>query len=250
MPTAHPIENVRTGADNTPPSNDNYLSASIWSEMSSLLQRDTDTKGQQDGITVAGSARDGLVALSDYPMPQLTIDDGTRATGARACQPETEQVETVVAGQPTVVNKLTEFGEWLRAEAGVALNIDPPSDKPQLTQQQQDMLDAAGPHAQQLAEKLLAMSQGQVDPTMRDDIKALQKLFTQRGVPPEEAREFYKAVCDAINQQLAASGKDWMRIAISETTGEVYVGIKSQLDGKFKPTFELRSQVDCPEMPK
>lgn len=168
----------------------------------------------------------------------------------KTCLPETEVKPADGVEPPTMVHKLTAYGEWLREQAGIALNIEPPEDIAPLSQEQQDLLDAAGPRAQELARKLLEMSQGGIDPTMRQDLKELQKLFNQRNVSPDEAREFYKAVCDAINVQLAANGKDWMRIAVSETTGEVYVGVKSQLDGKFKPTFELRSQTDCPQMPQ
>lgn len=219
------------------------LSANLWSHMQSAIARDPSEKA--DGIKAVMLSDGTSLALNDVEF----YDSAKTSGGAGACKQETETVETVVAGQPTVVNKLTEYGEWLRKEAAKALNIEPPESMPNLSPEQQKLLDDAGPLALSIADKLQKMSQGNFDPTMRKDLRDLQELFSARGISGEEARQLFKEVCDAINMQLKANGDDWMRVAVSETTGEVYIGIRSQQDNQYKPTFELRSQSDCPDMP-
>lgn len=245
-PMTHGRLEAQTAVEATQASS-SQMSAEAWSSMQSAIARDP---------MAARNSVDGIkpVLLSDgtyFSLNEMEIYDSTKTSGgANSCTPETIETHTDVAGQPTVANQLTEYGEWLRKEAAKALNVELPGTAPELNPEQEQLLADAGPLAQSVAEKLKSLSQGNFDPTMRQDLRKLQELFNDRGVSGDEARQLFKNVCDAINMQLKASGNEWMRVAVSETTGEVYIGIKSQHDNQFKPTFELRSQTDCPEMPK
>jgi hypothetical protein len=105
------------------------------------------------------------------------------------------------------------------------------------------IVDASVPLAKAFAEKLLLMQQGQLDPTMREDFRALQKLLIGRMTPEES-----KNICDAINLELKNQGIGWMRIATSEISGEIWIGTGS--GDKFRPIYEVKNKTGCPEMPQ
>ncbi len=236
------------------------LSARLWSAMQSDLANDR--SDHVDGVNAAQLGDGTYVGLSDFnlggfelyekhdsPVSASSNRASTDQTGAAkgdVCQPEIIQEKIIVGGQETVVSKITEYGKWLKEEAAKALNVEPPQKAPPLNDVQQKLFDQAGTEAAEFASKLLKMSQGKPDITMRDNLQELQRLFNQRHVTPEES----KAVCDAINVQLKEQGYDWLRIAVSDTTGEIYLGIKSQHDGKFTTAYEIRNKAGCPEQPQ
>lgn len=168
-----------------------------------------------------------------------------RAT-SNVCTPENEQKTIMVNGIETVVNSITPYGNWLKDLAEDALNEPMPDAPPKLEKGQQDLVDAAAPLAKAVAENLEAMAQGKLDPLeMRKNFKALQELFLNRMAPEE-----LKVVCDAINMELAKAGKEWMRISIAESSGEIWLGALSGQSGKFTPVYEVRNKTGCPAMPE
>lgn len=173
--------------------------------------------------------------------------DATRMSATSgACLPEHERKTIMVNGIETVVNSVTPYGTWLRDLAEDALNEPLPESAPKMEKSQQDLVDAAVPFAKAVAENLEAMAQGQLDPVdMRKNFKALQELFLTR-MPPEKVKE----VCDAINMELAKAGKEWMRISISETSSEIWLGALSGHNSKFTPVYEVRNKTGCPPMPE
>lgn len=183
---------------------------------------------------------------SESFLPGPSGDVSRMNATADACSPEYEQKTIMVNGIETVVRSITPYGDWLRDLAEDALNEPMPDIALDMEKDQHQIVDAAGPVAKALAENLEAMAKGQLDPIeMRKNFKALQDLFLTRMEPDK-----LKEVCDAINQELANAGKEWMRISISETSGEIWLGALSGHSGKFTPIYEIRNKTGCPPMPE
>lgn len=213
------------------------IAAAQWNSMKPLSATPQDSMVSALGLSKV-STGDGfeIVGLSQEQSPS--------ARSAGECQPEYVQSVKDVNGIPTAVNEMTDYGKWLREIAGDALSAPLPDKAPELDERQQKIVDNIVPQAQIIADSLMALSKGQLPDTqaMREAFKALQDPFNSRM-----DTETSKKLCDAINLKLKDLGLDWMRLATSEVSGEVWMGIRS--GDKFTTRYEIRNKVGCPEMP-